>query len=35
MEPRISYANAVPGAVKAMYGLETYVRHSGTRALPP
>ncbi|MGI8855595.1 MAG: carboxymuconolactone decarboxylase family protein [Thermomicrobiales bacterium] len=29
MEPRISYANAVPGAVKAMFALETYVRQSG------
>lgn len=29
MEPRIAYANVAPGALKAMYGLEAYVRHSG------
>ena len=29
MEPRIAYADAAPGAIKAMYGLETYVRHCG------
>lgn len=29
MEPRIAYADAAPGAIKAMYGLENYVRHCG------
>ena len=29
MEPRIAHAEVAPGAVKAMYGLETYVRHCG------
>ncbi|MCL6453999.1 MAG: carboxymuconolactone decarboxylase family protein [Alicyclobacillus sp.] len=29
MEPRIDYAKVAPGAVRAMYGLETYVRESG------
>lgn len=26
MESRIDYSKASPGAVKAMYGLETYIR---------
>ena len=29
MEPRISYAKASPGASRAMYALETYVRQCG------
>jgi AhpD family alkylhydroperoxidase len=29
MEPRLAYADAAPGALKAMYGLEAYVRHCG------
>ena len=29
MEPRIAYADVAPGALKAMFGLETYVRHCG------
>ena len=29
MEPRIAYANVAPGALRAMYALETYVRQSG------
>lgn len=29
MEPRIALAHAAPGAVRAMYGLETYVRQCG------
>ena len=29
MQPRIDYNNVAPGALKAMYGLEVYVRHSG------
>jgi AhpD family alkylhydroperoxidase len=29
MEPRIAYADVDPAAIKAMYGLETYVRNSG------
>ena len=29
MEPRINYLEAAPGAVRAVYGLETYLRSSG------
>ena len=29
MQPRIEYAKAAPGAMTAMLGLETYVRHCG------
>ena len=29
MEPRIAYAKAAPGASRAMYALETYVRQCG------
>jgi AhpD family alkylhydroperoxidase len=29
MKPRLASEEVAPGAVKAMYGLETYVRHSG------
>ena len=29
MEPRIDYSKANPGAARAMYGLEAYVRKSG------
>ena len=29
MQPRIEYAKAAPGAITAMRGLETYVRHCG------
>ncbi|HEX8281940.1 MAG TPA: carboxymuconolactone decarboxylase family protein [Pyrinomonadaceae bacterium] len=29
MEPRIEYDKVAPGALKAMYGLEAYVRRSG------
>ena len=29
MQPRIQYAIVAPGAVRAMQGLETYVRHCG------
>jgi len=29
MEPRIGYAHAAPGALRAMYGLETYVQQCG------
>lgn len=29
MEPRIGYANAAPGALRAMYGLEAYVQQCG------
>jgi AhpD family alkylhydroperoxidase len=29
MQPRIDYQNVAPGALKAMAGLEAYVRHSG------
>jgi AhpD family alkylhydroperoxidase len=29
MQPRIEYAKAAPGAITAILGLETYVRHCG------
>ena len=29
MQPRIEYSKAAPGALKAMYGLEAYVKSSG------
>jgi AhpD family alkylhydroperoxidase len=29
MQPRIEYAKAAPGAMTAMLGMETYVRHCG------
>ena len=29
MQPRIEYAKVAPGAMTAMLGLETYVRHCG------
>jgi len=32
MQPRIEYARAAPGAVKAMLDLEKYVRQSGLEA---
>jgi AhpD family alkylhydroperoxidase len=32
MEPRIDYGSVAPGAAKAMYSLETYVRHCGLEA---
>lgn len=33
MQPRLNYAEVAPGSLKAMLGLETYVRHSGLEPL--
>jgi len=33
MQPRIEYATAAPGAVKAMHGLERYLRECGLEPL--